>query len=92
VGTALHCRTFNPPLFPVVLQEVEKQYKEGTLKHTLVAVLKAVQPEALTAVGEPPRPLRPCILKTNVLPACACCLLVLQCCCGAWLTCMACQL
>ncbi|PSC69056.1 DDT domain-containing protein [Micractinium conductrix] len=33
------------------LEEVEKQYKEGTLKHALVAVLKAVQPEALTAAG-----------------------------------------
>ena len=33
-------------------QEVEQQYKEGTLKHTLVAVLKAVQPEALTTQGE----------------------------------------
>ncbi|KAL4440713.1 hypothetical protein ABPG77_000422 [Micractinium sp. CCAP 211/92] len=33
------------------LEEVEKQYKEGTLKHDLVAVLKAVQPEALTVQG-----------------------------------------
>ncbi len=33
------------------MQEVEKQYKEGTLKHDLVAVLKAVQPEALTVQG-----------------------------------------
>lgn len=35
----------------VCLQEVEKQYKEGTLKHTLAAVLKAVQPEALNVQG-----------------------------------------
>jgi hypothetical protein len=39
----------NPPR---VLQEVEKQYKEGTVKHMLVTVLKAVQPEPLTAQGE----------------------------------------
>ncbi|EFN58898.1 expressed protein [Chlorella variabilis] len=31
------------------LEEVEKQYKEGTVKHVIVEVLKAVQPEALTA-------------------------------------------
>jgi hypothetical protein len=34
-----------------VLQEVEKQYTEGTVKHMLVTVLKAVQPEALTVQG-----------------------------------------
>lgn len=34
------------------LQEVEKQYKEGTLKHDLVSVLKAAQPQALTVQGE----------------------------------------
>jgi hypothetical protein len=34
-----------------VLQEVEGQYKEGTLKHAMVAVLKAVQPEALSTQG-----------------------------------------
>ena len=38
-------------------QEVEKQYKEGTLKYHLVRVLKAVQPEALTAAGEGARKL-----------------------------------
>ena len=36
---------------PAVLQEVEKQYREGTLKAHIVAVLKAVQPEALTTQG-----------------------------------------
>jgi hypothetical protein len=34
-----------------VPQEVEKQYKEGTAKHAIAAVLKAVQPEALTVQG-----------------------------------------
>lgn len=34
------------------MQEVEQQYKEGSIKHMLVAVLKAVQPEALTTQGE----------------------------------------
>ena len=33
------------------VQEVEKQYKEGGVKHTLVQVLKAVRPEALSAQG-----------------------------------------
>ncbi|PRW55979.1 DDT domain-containing isoform A [Chlorella sorokiniana] len=32
-------------------EEVERQYKEGTLKAHLVAVLKAVQPEALSVQG-----------------------------------------
>ena len=36
------------------VQEVEGQYREGTLKHTLVAVLKAVQPEALSVQGTQP--------------------------------------
>ena len=40
------------PVLPV-LQEVEKQYKEGTLKHAITRVLIAVRPEALTAQGEP---------------------------------------
>ena len=35
----------------LVPQEVEKQYREGTLKAHIVAVLKAVQPEALTTQG-----------------------------------------
>ena len=30
---------------------MEKQYKEGAIKHAIVAVLKAVQPEALTTQG-----------------------------------------
>jgi hypothetical protein len=34
------------------VQEVEKQYKEGTIKHVIVEVLKAVKPEALTTQGE----------------------------------------
>ena len=40
------------PVLPA-LQEVEKQYKEGTLKHAITRVLIAVRPEALTAQGEP---------------------------------------
>ena len=42
-----------PPPCTVCLvpQEVEKQYREGTLKAHIVAVLKAVQPEALTTQG-----------------------------------------
>ena len=40
------------PAVLLALQEVEKQYKEGTVKHVIVEVLKAVQPEALTAQGE----------------------------------------
>ena len=39
-----------PGICPL-LQEVEGQYKEGGVKHTLVQVLKAVRPEALTAQG-----------------------------------------
>ena len=35
-----------------LLQEVEKQYKEGTAKHAIVQVLVAVKPEALNAQGE----------------------------------------
>ena len=31
---------------------MEKQYKEGSIKHMLVAVLKAAQPEALTTQGK----------------------------------------
>ena len=34
-----------------LLQEVEQQYKEGSTKHAIVAVLKSVQPDALTAQG-----------------------------------------
>lgn len=53
MGLTLLCP---PPALPCpapsALQEVESQYKEGTLKHALVAVLKAVQPEALTVQGE----------------------------------------
>ena len=33
-------------------QEVERQYKEGTVKYAIVQVLKAVQPEGLSAAGE----------------------------------------
>ncbi|KAL4457501.1 hypothetical protein ABPG75_012366 [Micractinium tetrahymenae] len=33
------------------LEEVERQYKEGTVKHAMVAVLKTVQPQALTTQG-----------------------------------------
>jgi hypothetical protein len=44
--------TDHPVSHLTVLQEVEKQYKEGTVKYMLVAVLKAVQPEALTVQGE----------------------------------------
>jgi hypothetical protein len=34
-----------------VLQEVEQQYKEGSVKHAVVQALKAVRPEALTVQG-----------------------------------------
>ena len=34
------------------MQEVERQYKDGTVKAAMVAVLKAVQPAALTVQGE----------------------------------------
>ena len=48
----LHCLLPSLSVSPAsVLQEVEAQYKEGTVNHALVAVLKAVQPDALTAQG-----------------------------------------
>ena len=46
------CRALTPPVLPVVLQEVEGQYKEGTVKHAITKVLIAVRPDALTAQGE----------------------------------------
>ena len=47
------------------MQEVEKQYKEGSLKHIMAAVLKAVQPEALNVQGA----------------SAACCVFAFWCCC-----------
>ena len=54
-ATSVKQMTIQPSL--LVPQEVEKQYREGTLKAHIVAVLKAVQPEALTVQGEAGQPL-----------------------------------
>ena len=35
-------------MYCVVLQEVEGQYKEGTIKHAITRVLVAVRPDALS--------------------------------------------
>ena len=53
-------------------QEVEKQYREGTLKAHIVAVLKAVQPEALTVQGKAGQPR----LGPLLLCSCAACMAV----------------
>lgn len=51
---------------------MEAQYREGTLKHALVAVLKSVRPEALTAQGESALAvLAACVAGPRVEPAAA---------------------
>ena len=50
------------------VQEVERQYKEGTVKAAMVAVLKAAQPQALTVQGELAWPWH--LLRTALPPLC----------------------